>query len=159
MSAVIQLRSSRTTTRLRIKRAAAPAEIPLTTIQKRRILESFRRVEPALELVGQLFYLRLFRIDPSSRARFDGPAGAPARKFAAAIKLAMLSLKHDDGLGSVLKLLGARHRQLGIRSHHYRSMTRALMWTLEQSLEESFTRETKDAWNAFLGQAMRKLSA
>lgn len=159
MSAVIQLRPSRTTTRLRIKRAAAPAEIPLTTIQKRRILESFRRVEPALELVGQLFYLRLFRIDPSLRARFDGPTEMQARKFAAAIKLAMLSLKHDDGLGSVLKLLGARHRQLGIRSRHYRSMTRALMWTLEQSLEKSFTRETKDAWNAFLGQAMRKLSS
>jgi len=159
MSAVIQLRPSRTTTRLRIKRAAAPAEISLTTIQKRRILESFRKVEPALELVGQLFYLRLFRIDPSLRAQFDGPAELQVRKFAAAIKLAMISLKHDDGLGAVLKLLGARHRQLGIRGRHYRSMTQALIWTLEQSLEKSFTSETKDAWNAFLGQAMRKLSA
>jgi hemoglobin-like flavoprotein len=159
MSAVIQLRPSRNTTRLRIKRAGAPAEIPLTTIQKRRILDSFRQVEPALELVGQLFYLRLFRIDPSLRARFDGPAAMQARKFAAAIKLAMISLKHDDGLGAVLKLLGARHRQLDIRSRHYRSMMRALMWTLEQSLEKSFTRETKDAWNSFLGQAMQRLSA
>jgi hypothetical protein len=38
-------------------------------------------------------------------------------------------------------------------------MTRALIWTLEQSLEESFTRETKDAWNTLLGQIIRVLSA
>jgi hemoglobin-like flavoprotein len=149
MSAVIQLRP-RSTTRLRVKRAAAPAEIPLSAKQKRLIRESFCKVEPALELVGRLFYLRLFRIDPSSRARFDGPVE---------MKLAMISLKHKDGLGPVLKLLGARHRQLGIRTRHYRSMTRALIWTLEQSLEESFTRETKEAWNTFLGQVTRVLSA
>jgi len=93
------------------------------------------------------------------RARFDGPVDVQARKFAAAMKLGMISLKHKDGLGPVLKLLGARHRQLGIRSRHYRSMTRALIWTLEQSLEESFTRETKDAWNTLLGQIIRVLSA
>ncbi len=158
MSAVIQLRPSRSTTRLRVKRAAAPAEIPLSAKQKRLIRESFCKVEPALELVGRLFYLRLFRIDPSSRARFDGPVEVQARKFAAAMKLAMISLKHKDGLGPVLKLLGARHRQLGIRTRHYRSMTRALIWTLEQSLEESFTRETKEAWNTFLGPVTRVLS-
>ena len=159
MSAIIQLRASRSTTRLRVKRPAAPAEIPLTAKQKRLIRDSFRRIEPALELVGRLFYLRLFRIDSSLRARFDGPVEVQARKFAAAVKLGMISLKHKDGLGPVLKLLGARHRQLGIRSRHYRSMTRALIWTLEQSLEESFTRETKDAWNTLLGQIMRVLSA
>lgn len=159
MSAVIQLRPSRSTTRLSVKRPAAPAEIPLTAKQKGLIRDSFRRIEPALELVGRLFYLRLFRIDASLRARFDGPVEVQARKFAAAMKLGMISLKHKDGLGSVLKLLGARHRQLGIKSRHYRSMTRALIRTLEQSLEESFTRETKDAWNTLLGQIMRVLSA
>src|SRR4029078_1874569 len=159
MSAVIQLRASRSTTRLRVKRPAAPAEIPLTAKQKRLIRDSFRRIEPALELVGRLFYLRLCRIDSSLRARFDGPVEVQARKFAAAMKLGMISLKHKDGLGPVLKLLAARHHQLGIRSRHYRSMTRALIWTLERSLEESFTRETKDAWNTLLGQIMRVLSA
>jgi hemoglobin-like flavoprotein len=159
MSAVIQLRPSRSTTRLRVQHQATPADIPLTAKHKRLVRESFRKFEPALELVGRLFYLRLFRIDASLRARFDGPIEVQARKFAAAMKLAMISLKHQDGLGSVLKLLGARHRQLGIRTRHYRSMTRALIWTLEQSLEKSFTRETKDAWNALLGQTTRMLSA
>src|SRR4029078_11119389 len=159
MSAVIQLRASRSTTRLRVKRPGPPADIPLTAKQKRLIRDSFRRIERALELVGRLFYLRLFRVDSFLRARFDGPVDVQPRKFAAAMKLGMISLKHKDGLGPVLKLLGARHRQLGIRARHYRPIARALIRTLEQSLEESFARETKDAWNTLLGQIMRVLSA
>jgi len=37
-------------------------------------------------------------------------------------------------------------------------MTRALMWTLERSLEKSFMGKTKDAWTALLTQAARTLS-
>ena len=73
-----------------------------------------------------------------------------ARKFAAGAKLAMISLGHEDGLAPTLKLLGARHRQMGIRTRHYRTMSRALVWTLERSLDKEFDRDTKDAWNALL---------
>ena len=68
----------------------------------------------------------------------------------AALKLGIVSLNHDDGLAPTLKLLGIRHRQLGIKIRHYRMMTKALLWTLEQSLEKRFTRETKDAWSTLL---------
>ncbi len=51
------------------------------------------------------------------------------------------------GSSATLKLLGARHRQLGIKPRHYRTMAQALIWTLEQSLETSFRRDTKEAWN------------
>jgi hemoglobin-like flavoprotein len=78
-----------------------------------------------------------------------------ARKFAAGAKLAMISLGHEDGLAPTLKLLGARHRQLGIQSRHYRTMSRALVWTLERSLETKFDRDTKDAWNALLSSFTR----
>ena len=37
-------------------------------------------------------------------------------------------------------------------------MSKALIWTLEQSLEKRFTRETKDAWSALLTQITRTLS-
>jgi hemoglobin-like flavoprotein len=159
MSAVVQLHPSKTTTRLRVQRPEAPAEIPLTAKQKRLIRESFLKIEPALDLVGTLFLLKLFRLDPSLRARFAGAPETQGRKFGAAMKLAMISLSHDDGLASTLKLLGARHRQLGIRVRHYRMMARALTWTLEQSLEKSFTRETRNAWTALLDQLTCILTA
>ena len=50
-------------------------EILLTPQQKRLIRESFMRLEPALDLVGQLFFLKLYRLDPAlrltTRARRD----------------------------------------------------------------------------------------
>ncbi len=133
-------------------------KISLTASQKRLIRESFRKLEPALDLVSQLFFLKLYRQDPGLRARFGGTAETQGRKFMAAMKLAIISLNHDDGLGPILKLLGVRHRQMGIKLRDYRAMTRALMWTLERSLEKSFTGKTKDAWTTFLTQAARTLS-
>ncbi len=110
--------------------------IALTTKQKRLIRESFLKLEPALDLVGQLFYLKLLPARPGLPRPLRRNAETQGRKFMAALKLGIISLNHDDGLAPTLKLLGVRHRQLGIKMRHYRTMTKALMWTLEQSLEK-----------------------
>src|SRR3990170_134368 len=158
MSAAIEARVAKSPNRLALARAGASAEISLTAAQKRLIRESFRRLEPALDLVGQLFYLKLFRLDPSFRDRFGGDPKTQGRKFMAAVKLTIISLNHEDGLAPTLKLLGVRHRQLGIKVRDYRTMIKALIWTLERSLEKSFTRETRDAWTTLLTQIARTLS-
>jgi hemoglobin-like flavoprotein len=139
-------------------RAPAEAGLGLTAKQKRLIRESVLKLEPAFDLVGQLFFCKLYRLDPSFRDRFSGPAEIQSRKFMAGLKLGILSLTHEDGLAPTLKLLGVRHRQLGIKVRHYRTMTKALIWTLERSLEKRFTRETKEAWSALLTQITRILS-
>lgn len=141
----------------RAKRSSAK-DLNLTTEQKRLILNSFFRLEPALDLVAQLFFLKLFRLDPGLRKKFDGPVEMQARKFSAGAKLAMISLGHEDGLAPTLKLLGTRHRQMGIRSRHYRTMSRALIWTLERSLDKSFDRDTRDAWTTMLAQFTKVMS-
>jgi hemoglobin-like flavoprotein len=133
-------------------------EILLTPAQKRRIRESFLKLAPALDLVGQLFFLKLFRLDPAFRTRFGADAEVQGRKFMAAVKLGLISLKHDDGLVPIIKLLGVRYRQMGLKVRDYRTMTKALMWTLERSLETKFTPKTKDAWSVLLTQVTRILS-
>jgi hemoglobin-like flavoprotein len=143
----------------RLERAPFGAdEILLTPAQKRLIRESFMRLEPALDLVGQLFYLKLYRLDPTFRARFGGDPKTLGRKFIAVAKLTVIALKHEDGLAPTLKLLGVRQRQLGMKVRDYRLMGKAWMWTLERSLEKSFTRQSKDAWNALILQVTRILS-
>lgn len=159
MSVAVQARVAKPSNRLAPPRAGASAGIALAAAQKRLIRESFLKLEPALDLVGQLFYLKLFRLDPALRARFAGDPKTQGRKFMAAVKLGIISLNHEDGLAPTLKLLGVRHRQLGIKLRDYRTMAKALMWTLEQSLEKSFTRKTKDAWTVLLGQITRTLTA
>jgi hemoglobin-like flavoprotein len=133
-------------------------EILLTPLQKRLIRESFRKLEPAIDLVGQLFYLKLFRLDPAFRARFGGDRKTQSRKFMAAVKLTIISLNHEDCLAPIIKLLGLRQRRLGMKVRDYRSMAKAWTWTLEQSLQTNFTRQTKDAWATLLTQVTRILS-
>ncbi|HZP08046.1 globin domain-containing protein [Methyloceanibacter sp.] len=158
MSVALHLSSSRSLTRMRLKRAATPAEAPLTDEQKRLIRDSYRKIEPAIDLVAQVFFRKLFALDSSLRAKFSGPIEVQVRKFEAAMKLTMITLSQDDELKPTLKLLGVRHRQLGIRTRHYRMMAKALIWTLDQSLEKSFTRETRAAWTALLDKITRTLA-
>ncbi len=158
MSVALHLSSSRSLTRMRLKRAATPAEAPLTDEQKRLIRDSYRKIEPAIDLVAQVFFRKLFALDSSLRAKFAGPIEVQVRKFEAAMKLTMITLSQDDELKPTLKLLGVRHRQLGIRTRHYRMMAKALIWTLDQSLEKSFTRETRAAWTALLDKITRTLA-
>ncbi len=158
MSVALHLSASRTMTRMKLKRAVTPSEAPLTDEQKRLIRESYAKIEPAIDLVAQVFFRKLFALDSSLRAKFSGPIEAQTRKFAAAMKLTMITLSRDEELNPTLKLLGARHRQLGIRTRHYRMMAKALTWTLEQSLEKGFTRETRAAWTALLDRITRTLT-
>jgi hemoglobin-like flavoprotein len=155
MSATIQPRARSS------RRAPSPFgvdEILLTPGQKRLIRDSFLKLAPALDLVGQLFFLKLFRLDPAFRRRFGADTEMQGRKFMAAVKLGLISLKHDDGLVPIIKLLGVRYRQMGLKVRDYRTMTKALMWTLERSLETKFTPKTKDAWSVLLTQVTRILS-
>ncbi len=137
---------------------ALPSGIALTAKQKRLIRESFLKLEPAYDLIGQLFFRKLYRLDPWFRDRFAGPVEVQGRKFMAGLKLGIIALNSDDGLTPVIRLVGVRNRRSGIKVRHYRIMAKALIWTLEQSLEKRFTRETKDAWSAFLTQVTRILS-
>jgi hemoglobin-like flavoprotein len=154
MSAVSEARTAKSSNRL----ARSRAEISLTAEQKRLIRESFVRLEPAIDLVGQLFYLKLYRLDPSFRDRFGGDPETLGRKFMAGVKLTIVSLKHEDCLTPIIKLLGLRQRQLGMKVRDYRMMSKAWMWTLERSLDKSLTKQTKDAWTVLLGQITRVLS-
>jgi hemoglobin-like flavoprotein len=142
----------------RVPDRPAPATIALTATQKRLIRESFLRLEPAFDLVGQLFFRQLYRLDPSFRALFASPIESQSRKFMAGLKLGIIALNYEDELAPVLKLLGLRHRRRGVKVRHYRMMGKALIWTLEQSLEKRFTREAKDAWSALLTQMTRIMS-
>jgi hemoglobin-like flavoprotein len=157
MPSAFEAHVAKSSTRLAPERDYA-AEILLTPAQKRLIRQSFTKLVPALDLVGQLFYLKLFRLDPSFRARFGGDPKTQSRKFMAAVKLTVIALNYDDGLAPVLKLLGIGQRQMGLKVRDYRTVGKALIWTFEQSLQKSFTRQTKDAWTVFITQATRLLS-
>jgi hemoglobin-like flavoprotein len=135
--------------------AEAFTETPLTREQKCLIRQSFARLEPASDLVAALFFLKLFDLDPSLRALFKGSLKAQGRKFMAAMRIALISLDHQEQLEPVLKLLGVHYRHYGVQAGHYVTFARALIWTFERALEARFTREAKEAWTKLLAQMTR----
>ena len=103
-------------------RIAAPRRPPRSRSRRSRSGSSAKaslKLEPAFDLVGQLFFLKLYRLDPT----FRDPLRWPCRDAGAQIHGGD-EARHDlarleDGLPPTLKLLGIRQRQLGVKIRHY----------------------------------------
>jgi len=61
----------------------AKAEGPVSLAQKTLVQTSFAQVEPIAEAAAELFYGRLFALDPSLRRLFKGDMTAQGRKLMA----------------------------------------------------------------------------
>lgn len=128
------------------------SEFSLSTSERELVRASFKRLEPASELVGILFFLRLFDVDPKMRRYFEGPIKPHAVSMMGTLRLAVLSLKQRQGAKSALRLLGTRLRQKGLRTDDYTTMADALIWTLDKSLQDEFTHSVRRAWKVYLSQ-------
>ena len=110
------------------------------------IQASFKQVEPITEQATELFYQRLFEIDPSLRPLFKGDMVEQGNKFMAAIATVIDSLHEPENIIPIAEKLGARHVGFGVEDMHYTTFAHALIWTLEQSLGSGFTDDVRDAW-------------
>ena len=109
---------------------------------------TWSKVLPVSKTAADLFYNRLFEIDPSTEALFKGDMKEQGRKLMQMITAAVNGLNDLDGLVPAVQDLGRRHGGYGVRDEHYGSVASALLWTLEQGLGEDFTPEVKTAWTA-----------
>lgn len=67
------------------------------------------------------------------------------------IGVAVASLNRLETLVPVLRDLGRRHGDYGVRDEHYHTVAEALLWTLQTGLGDKFTPEVRDAWVAVYG--------
>lgn len=120
---------------------------------------SWRKVLPMKDTLAELFYLKLFELDPSLRSLFSGDLEQQGAKFAQMITAAVRGLDRLDVLLPVIRELGTRHVARGVENEHYGTVGIALLWTLERALRADFTPEVKSAWiktYGVLSQTMRE---
>lgn len=133
----------------------APREIEglpgVTETQRTLVQESFKMVAPIADQAAELFYARLFELDPRLRPMFRGEMAEQRRKLMAALTVAVNSLDAPAQLTPVIEGLGRRHKGYGVVDSHYDTVGAALLWTLEQGLGDHFTSEVGDAWGAVYG--------
>jgi hemoglobin-like flavoprotein len=114
--------------------------------QKLLVQESFAKVVPISALAADLFYSRLFELDPSLKPLFKGDMKEQGQKLMMMIRTAVDGLDDLDKLVPVVQDMGRRHATYGVENSHYDTVGVSLLWTLEQSLGPAFTPEVKEAW-------------
>jgi nitric oxide dioxygenase len=108
--------------------------------------ESFAQIEPLAEAVADLFYARLFTLDPSLRAMFPAELVEQKQKLMTMLKLVVNNLTRLDELIPAVQAVGRRHSAYGVTFAQYETVGAALLWALKQGLGEKFTPEMQAAW-------------
>ena len=121
----------------------------------RRIRRTWAKAAGGGEMVGTLFYARLFEIAPETRPMFDEDVSAQARKLMTTLNWIVDHLDAPETLEPQAAALAVRHVRYGVRADHYPAVGRALIETLETGLGGGFAPEDAAAW----GRVYRGLSA
>ena len=122
--------------------------MPLNASQATLIKESFDIVAPIADTAAELFYARLFELDPSLRPLFRSDMKDQGRKLMAMLGVAVANARRPEALRAPLEQLAKRHVAYGVRIEHFDTVGAALLWTLEQGLGDRFTADMHEAWGA-----------
>jgi hemoglobin-like flavoprotein len=123
----------------------------MTREQISLVESTWTRVAEIEERAAELFYGRLFELDPSVKPLFRGDLREQGKKLVAVLGHAVASLRRLEALLPTLRDLGRRHAGYGVTEAHYDTVGAALLWTLERGLGPSFTPEVRAAWASAYG--------
>ena len=100
---------------------------------------------------AELFYGRLFELDPELRPLFKGDMAKQGDKLMTTLAIAVRGLTNLDSIVPVVQQLGARHVGYGVKEKDYDTVGAALLWTLGQGLGDDFTPDVEAAWAEVYG--------
>jgi hemoglobin-like flavoprotein len=123
----------------------------MTPHQVQLIQGSWQKVVPIKEQAAELFYGKLFQLDPALRPLFKGDMKEQGRKLMTMLNTVVVQLERLDTLVPAVQDLGKRHAGYGVKPEHYAAVGSALLWTLDAGLGDAFTGEVKEAWAAAYG--------
>jgi hemoglobin-like flavoprotein len=120
----------------------------MTPQQKELVKKTWTMVIPIADTAAELFYARLFELDPAVKPMFKGDMKEQGAKLMKTIGIAVSALDVVEPLVPVLKDMGAKHAGYGVKDADYDTVAAALLWTLEKGLDDAYTDEVKNAWAA-----------
>jgi hemoglobin-like flavoprotein len=110
------------------------------------VQSSFDKVLPIADVAADIFYSRLFELDPSLRRLFHGDLRLQGKKLMETLRIIVGNLNRLDRIIPGVRALGERHVAYGVEEKHYDTVGAALLWTLERGLGEAFTADVRSAW-------------
>jgi len=110
------------------------------------VKSSWANVAPISEQAAELFYGKLFDLNPELKSMFKSDMKEQGRKLMAMLNTAVNSLDKLEMIVPAVQDMGRRHVAYGVKDEDYDTVGEALLWTLEQGLGDGFTAEVKEAW-------------
>jgi hemoglobin-like flavoprotein len=107
---------------------------------------SWNQVVPIKEKAAEMFYSKLFDLDPAVKPLFTSDIVEQGKKLMMAISTVVNSLDEIETIVPIIQDMGRRHAGYGVKPQHYDTVGTALLWTLETGLGPAFTSEVKDSW-------------
>ena len=123
----------------------------MTLNEKNLVQATFAQVAPIAEVAAELFYGRLFEIDPALKPMFRGDMKEQGRKLMQMLAFTVGSLDRLQDILPAIQQMGRRHAGYGVRDEHYDTVAGALLWTLGKGLGDGFTPEVESAWVSVYG--------
>jgi hemoglobin-like flavoprotein len=110
------------------------------------VKNSWAQVAPISEQAAELFYGKLFELNPAYRELFKGDMKSQGKMLMSMLNTAVTSLDRLDDIVPAVQALGERHVDYGVVDEDYAVVGEALLWTLGQGLGDAFTDEVSAAW-------------
>jgi hemoglobin-like flavoprotein len=130
--------------------------------QIKLVKSSWAKVIPIADTAAELFYGKLFELDPKLKYLFKGDMKEQGRKLTTMITTAVNGLDKLDAIVPAVEDLGKRHSGYGVQAKDYYTVGAALMWTLQTGLGPAFTEPVRFAWletYTILANTMKNASA
>jgi hemoglobin-like flavoprotein len=119
----------------------------MTPSNVKLVQDSFAKVAPIADKAAEIFYDKLFELDPSLKDLFRMTnIKEQGRKLMMMIGTAVNGLNKLDSIIKAVQDLGKRHAGYGVTPDHYDTVAKALLYTLEVGLGKDWTSDVKAAW-------------
>jgi len=110
------------------------------------VQSSWAKVAPISDTAADLFYGKLFELDPSLQELFPEDMTEQKKKLMQTLAVCVNGLSDLGEIVPAVKALGQRHVGYKVKDEHYETVGTALLWTLGRGLGDDFTPETENAW-------------
>jgi hemoglobin-like flavoprotein len=110
------------------------------------VQSSWEMVKPISDKAAELFYGKLFELNPAYRELFPSDMTEQGRKLMAMINTAVNGLNNLEAIVPAVQDMGKRHVGYGVKDEDYDTVGEALLWTLGAGLGDAFTDDVKQAW-------------
>lgn len=107
---------------------------------------TWQKIVPIQDTAADLFYGRLFELDPSLRPLFSQDMREQKKKLMRMISTAVSSLSDLQAIIPAVQALGRRHADYKVKPEMYQTVGTALLEALEKGLGEAWNDQVEQAW-------------